>query len=656
MNIQNWVLKFRFLLPILAFLSFSNSVLSQCAGSNNTVDICNKDADDANRSFALFDQLNGTPTLGGTWSTSNPANFFALNQTTGELDLWRINNFGTHLFTYTNSACDQSATVTINLGGYPGEDNVDGSANACSDNTAVNLDGFLGSEIAGKVQDFNGLWEEDVSTISGQLTNNIFNAEEAGTGTYIFTYTVGAVASCPSRVATLVLEVHPSPEPGTGSDFVACTTDDLSAFTNVDLFSFLVNEDANGTWSETTTNQLEDLNDSFINIEEINDNLGYGSYAFTYTVFPTHPVCQEQTSTVNIILLPVLDGSLAAENYCAGDIYTVTLTYDNALLPNGNYDLDYSITGGLGSQSGVAESVLLNNGNAQFNLDSDLITFNQLLTIDITGAQGISPEQDVCPALTVSEATFLVSNANAAVADICILTDATVEISNILNTSGNFANANLDLEYTLVNPAGSILTEDLANIPFVDGAATITIPSSSLDELGSYSISFSISNTFPTNCNLETNFNTIPLPDDIQLELLIDNNCDATLIDVVINAPTLTDGSYTITYDVTEIESTIPLTTNTINFTGGTANYQIDVDALPNGNYVASVRSIQDDTTECRLVFEFEETENFSRGGAPETPQGAANQIFCLSDYPSGPTLADIEFIATGDIVFYDSA
>ena len=135
----------------------------------------------------------------------------------------------------------------------------------------------------------------------------------------------------------------------------------------------------------------------------------------------------------------------------------------------------------------------------------------------------------------------------------------------------------------------------------------------------------------------------------------MDNNCDATQIDVLVDAPILPNGTYTITYDVTELGSNTVLTTNTINFTGGTAAYQIDVDALPIGNYTASVRSKQNDTTPCRLDFEFEESENFSRGGVPEAPQANANQIFCLSNYPGSPTLMDIEVNADGDLLFYDT-
>ncbi|HAI41310.1 MAG TPA: hypothetical protein DCM40_25965, partial [Maribacter sp.] len=43
------------------------------------------------------------------------------------------------------------------------------------------------------------------------------------------------------------------------------------------------------------------------------------------------------------------------------------------------------------------------------------------------------------------------------------------------------------------------------------------------------------------------------------------------------------------------------------------------------------------------------------RGGVPGAPQAVANQIFCISEYPDGATLIDIEVIADGDVLFYDT-
>lgn len=637
--------------PLFFIFGISTSILGQCTGTDNNITICNKHDDIANRTFDLFNQLNGTPTLGGIWSTTDAANFFALNQATGIVDLWRITNFGVHQFTYTNDFCGESAIITINLGGYSGENNINGSANACSDDSSVNLHGFLGSEIDGKVQDFNGLWEEDPLTITNQLDGNIFNAQAAGPGIYSFTYTVEAVSSCPSITSTVILEIHPAANPGTASSLTFCTNDDFSNFTNFDLIGQLTGQDANGTWSENGTNQLSDLNDSVINIEELNNTFGYGTYSFTYTVYPTHPICLEQEVTVNINILPVLDGTMTAANYCFGTEYLVNLNYDDAILHNGSFLLEYQING----TPGVASAVM-QNGIGSFIVDPSLVPANQMVTLEITGIDGVTPIRDLCPSIIVPSIAFLATSSKADVTDICVQTDATVTLTDILDANGNKANGNYILDYTLTDPNATDSNFNLTDVSFTNGNANFIMPASNFMDGGNYTVSITIANTFPLNCGLIDILTVTPTPDIIQLDLQVDNNCDATQIDVIIDAPILGDGTYTITYDVTELGSNAILTTNTINFTGGTANYQIDVDALPDGNYIASVRSIQNDTTPCRLLFEFEEAENFAKGGITEPPQADANQIFCISDYPTGPTLEDIMVTATGDILFYATA
>lgn len=642
---------FQVLVSLILFLGFSQNTLGQCAGTNGSVIVCDKDTDMGARTFALFPHLNGIPSAGGTWSTVDPANFFALNQSTGIVDLWRINNYGEHQFTYTNTACGELATVTVNLGGYPGENNIDGSANACSDDFAVNLHGFLGSEIDGKVQDFNGLWKEDPTTITGELEGNIFDARAAGPGIYIFTYTIAAVSSCPSRTSTVILEVHPAANSGLPISFTACTNEDFSAYTNFDLNSRLTSEDPNGTWSESGTNQLSDLNDSVINIEEINNTFGYDTYSFTYTVFPSHPVCEERSTIVNINILPALDGTMIALNFCFSTDYRINLNYDDTILHNGSFLLEYTINGRV-----AVASAVLRDGNGSFIVDSDIVPLNQFINLEITGIEGVTPMRDVCPRVIVPTISFLVSNTSANATDICVETTTTVSLTNILDPSGNRANGTYNIGYTLRNPSGTVSNFNLTNITLTNGNTNFTIDASNFTNGGDYDIDITIPNTFPINCTITDTFTVTPIPDAIQLDLLVDNNCDATLIDVIVDAPILASGTYTITYDVTELNTNNILTTNTINFTGGIANYQIDVAALPQGNYTANVRSTQDDNTPCRILFDFELTENFARLGIPDTPQAEATQIFCLSNYPSGPTLEDITITATEDILFYATA
>ncbi len=638
------------------FLATTSVTYSQCAGSDNTVTVCDKHDNIANRSFDLFANLNEMPTVGGLWSTTDTANFFALDANTGIVDLWRINNYGVHEFTYTNNDCGESATVTINLGGYAGEDNIDGSANACSENLAVNLFGFLGSAIDGKIPDFNGIWEEVVPT--GFLTDNLFNALLAGPGEYTFTYTVPDVDICTSKQSTVILEIHPAADSGQPIDFVVCTNEDLSSYTNLDLTTLLVGEDPNGTWSEGVTNQIDDLTDSIINVEEINANFGYGTYIFIYSVFPSHPVCSIQSTRVEIIILPALEGNLTAPNYYLGEPYDVTITYDQSILPDDQYDIAYAVTSSNGISNTIT-TVELNNGTGTFTISPDAVPINEFVELDIVGITDPDldpdpdPEEFVCPNINVPQVLFLVSDPMASSATICPDTDATIQLDNILDVAGNLSNETYDIDYTITNPDNSTTDLTAQNIDFSNGNATFDIPSANFDIDGNYNIAIEVTGSFLIDCMLSTTVEVLPTPEAIDLSIVVDNNCDATGIDVLVNAPALSDGSYTIDYEVIEQNSMTSLTNNTINFTGGAAEYEIDISTLPDGNYVVNLTSTQDDTTPCREVFDFELQENFSIGGTPEVIEAAPEQSFCLND--GTPTLENISVSATGTISFFET-
>lgn len=648
--------RFPFVLTFLFFLFFQISSYAQigCAGNDATITICNKDQDTKYQTFDLFDELGGTPLRGGVWSTTNPANFYALDRTNGVINLWKVLNSGTHIFTYTNDACGESANVIINLGGYSGEDNIDGSANACSSEYEVNMHRFLGSEVDDKIQDFNGLWEAITPEAINHLEENIFNAFTAGPGVYEFTYTVAAVETCPSEQSRVILEVHPSPNPGQGIALTVCVTDDLSSYRNVNLNNYLVLEDTNGTWSESGTGQLSDLTDNIIDVEDIRDRFGYGSYSFEYTVYPTHPVCDEQSSVVTINILPTLEGELKSTDYCYGEPYTINLSYDNTILPNGEYEIEYTLTPDVGPTRSDKTIVQLINGEAFFDLNNSLVSENTFTTLTITSFQAFSPLRDVCSYFNVTETTFMVSNPKVAIESVCEQTNVPVVISNILDTAGSLTNENHNISYTITSPSSVINTYTIENLNFTDGQASFNIPSEYITETGDFTASITLENIYDSSCYFEGSFTITPTPEAIQLSLIVDNSCDATQIDVVVEAPTLINGVYNVTYDVVEQNSGEVVINNTIEFAGGTANYQVDVAPLEKGNYTISVRSTQNDTTPCRLIFEFEETQNFAVKSIPNIPEGETQQFFCTSEFESNePTLEDLSFTASGDPLFY---
>ncbi|MFN3136087.1 MAG: gliding motility-associated C-terminal domain-containing protein [Allomuricauda sp.] len=636
----------------ILFLAFAISAYSQCAGADNSVTVCNKFDDISNQSFDLFANLAGNPQLGGTWSTLNPANLDALNTATGTLNLWQVNYYGEHQFTYFNEACNQSATITLFLGGYAGEDNIDGSANACSDDPAVNLFTYLGSDVDLVIPDFNGIWAEDPNTATGLLTGNLFNAEAAGPGEYIFTYTVPAVDGCLGMQSTVNLEVHKAPNSGVPSHLVVCTTDDLSGLINLDLNSLLTDEDQNGVWSEDGTNQIDNILDRFVNVEEINLNNGYGTYTFTYTVQPSHPVCPESFTEVFIIILPALNGSMESQNYCSGTPYEVTLNYDSSLLPSGQYQIDYRVTSSEGNQDEFT-SISLENGTGTFTVSSSAVPINETVEVNIIGISGISPEQVVCDDIEVTPTQFLVSNPIALAETICPNNPVNINLENILDADGNPTDQIHTINYTLTLPDDTLLNLQAEDVPFSNGAASFQIGAEQFQLSGSYTVEITIQDSLEIDCTIGTEIQVLPIPEEIDLDIAVDNNCDATSIDVLVDAPTLPDGSYTIDYEVIEQNTQTSLTDNTINFMGGVAVYGIDIANLPDGDYIVILKSTQNDSTPCRLQFEFEIQESFSIGGTPTVINVESNQSFCLNN--GVPTLADIAVDTSGNITFYDT-
>lgn len=640
---------------ILCICLFSNHATSQCAGVDGAVTVCNKDADQANKTFSLFPHLSGTPTAGGIWSTNDPANFFALDRTNGIVNLWEVKNSGLHEFTYTNNTCGETAIVTISLGGYPGEDNIDGSADACGDNPAVNLHSFIGDETEGKFQDFNGIWDAVTPEAIPHLNQNIFDAESAGTGIYEFTHTVPVVATCASRQVRLILEVQRPANSGIASNLTVCTTDDLSGLTNYDLNTLLFDEDVNGTWSEgPLTDQLEDLTDNIINVEAIRDRHTYGTFSFTYTVFPAHAVCEVNRTTVEIIILPTLQGTMEAANYCAGPSdYTINITdYNDTLITNGTYEAHYSLTSASSTGGGVTPLILRDDRTGYFRIDADQVAINETTTLTIT-----SLGTAVCSDIQVVPVSFIVSNPNANVSDSCEAADVPVTLTGIFDASMGLANGNYDVIYTVMAPSGTNDSFTVNAVSFTLGSASLTIPAAQITETGDYDIKFEVASGFPLDCEITDTATITPIPQAIDLDLVIDNTCDATQIDVMVDAPVLADGGYVVTYEVISQETNAVLIDNTINFAGGTADYQIDVATLTQGNYTVTVRSTQNDTTPCRVEFDFELNENFAIEGVPELPVAEAQQTLCLSAFsPNSPTLEDIVVSANGQILFYATA
>ena len=615
---------FRVILVSLVFLNFYSGI-AQCAGTGTVVTICNKEIDPSLQAFNLFDALTGE-TAGGSWIAESNFDSDALDETTGLLNLWGINRFGPHSFTYMNPACDTStATVIINLGGYPGESNQNpGTNNVCQilkaddddDSNIIDLFIFIDTvnDLIGP--DIEGVWSESAGNMAlGVLTDEFFDFENVPIGTYTFTYTIPAVESCLERTATIDVEVRRSPNPGIPLNLYLCETDDMSGLTAVNLFSRLDGEDSNGEWTDANlpvTGEITSGTDFEINVENIYNSFGPGSYAFTYKVLPEHPICDEKEATFIVCIEEqlVLEGTVAVA--CDG---IVDLSYNSALLDNGFYNLSYTVTGStLGTYSNTESGLSFQNGMAQFDLLPGLsITASETLTIQI---------DDIAAPAVCGPTALCTSSVSVPSADfdmyieptITVSTTSGCELDDILITYTNTTDSVFNPIDGITSVTYSINTVNFTDeVNFANGNAVSNVPVERFMQGGNQLIFFE-TNSF-VHCGDITRtseLNLIPAPPNPLYSIVPDDRCNATSLQFGFDSPSGEFISYNpVTFDIYQLGSepqqfaprdpSVSLTNNTqgdgidINLTNSN-----DVSTLPDGNYVFIIRSVQNDNAPCR--------------------------------------------------------
>ncbi len=653
--------KFIYLFYFLTSILLINNINGQCAGENNSITICDKELDTNLQTFNLFNQLSGNPQTGGIWKSDNPQNQKALDISTGILNLWRINQFGTHSFTYTNQNCNESATITIQLGGYPGEDNINGGANACSDNSSVDLYTFLDNNLTNLNADINGTWEEGLNTPKGFLTGQFFNANAAEEGTYSFKYIVERVDNCASKFATVLLEVHRAPESGTPENLIICQTEDFSLYNNVSLFDQLTDEDTDGIWEDIDgTNQISDSFDSTINIEEIYNTFGPGDYKYDYTVFQTHGVCVEKTSTV-IISIPEIKGQFEVSKQCKNNPIFIEILYTNSNNDIITYDLEYEIINATTNNliySGTITNITNDPNDPLFEktlIELPSETINEAGKYKIKASKTSNVKGVICNSLDLLENEFIIYNTKTSISDLCFTgNDALITISNLIDDNGQQSNSSYSINYVIEDYSNnsSKLIENQV-ITFSNGTAILPVDISTFPD-NAIDYNLTIINPIESGFDcIDFDFSATLIPDDIQLDFIINDNCSATEIKAVIDAPTLSNGSYTIDYIVSEVDNSNIISQNTIIISGGMAKYDIDISNLTAGNYKVILKSTQDDVNNCRTQFEFEKTAFFSIKGNPDAPVLDANQSFCLNS-TNAPKISDIVVSSGENLIWYE--
>jgi gliding motility-associated-like protein len=209
--------------------------------------------------------------------------------------------------------CDSSAvpvTVTIDQPNDPG---ISASLEYCNDSLpAAAFDLF--DELGG-TPDTIGTWTGPLTTTNGfSGTVNISTLTTAGV--YTFIYTVPSNGVCPESSANVTITVHETFTSGilsASNPAIFCEMDLPAAF---DLFSLLENEDSNGLWTQGTTS-ADPMVTSPIDLTA----LTAGTYNFTYTQNVSPNPCPEESTTVQIEVLPDPNaGNAVNQIFCENDL------------------------------------------------------------------------------------------------------------------------------------------------------------------------------------------------------------------------------------------------------------------------------------------------------------------------------------------------
>lgn len=602
---------------ILFLLFLSSNSYSQCAGTDAIVTICNIQ-DPANKNINLFSLLGGTPTSGGTWIDNSKS--LEESVFNGILDAQNIKNSGVYTYTYVlnPSVCtNNTATITVNIGPYAGVPSP--NVSTCNDVESFNLFSiFDGTKVAPQQ---NGTWRDSNGIV---LSGSIVNPKVLGEGNYSYTYTIPAVGSCGAQSATVSVTVFRKPISGVPANLIVCSTDDLTPYKNLNLNDRLQGEDVGGRWTDLSgTNELSSTIDNRIDVEKIYNTFGAGTYNFLYTILSSNPICTNAQSTFRLVIEEPIDftgstltvSSDICENQITTATYTATLRRGVKVIPNGNYDVFYSLSNGNTTKNFIVNGNF-SNGNFSFNIDR--INFpsvgNYTFTITNIIRNGSS---DICNINvgTISDVLTIfplprIDNATLKIDPICSGFDAKVEISG--NT--NLTNGNYTINYNLLGD--NVASNQQLNFTVTSGVTQFLIPANLIPNSGINTL-FEITNivNLTTGClntaNLSKVFVINPTPDVSGISLNINNECLEG--DTVVQLSGLGDTTniifdYSITGANVALNQTITAIVNS-----GKTSFIIPMSILENsGTTNFTLNSLMDSSANCSSVIINNNTASFS--------------------------------------------
>ena len=378
--------------------------------------------------------------------------------------------------------------------------------------------------------------------------------------------------------------------------------------------------------------------------------LPFGNYTFTITnLVNSSTTCDTTTfdnpsTTFTIHEIPnAADVLLNVPDICLGEDAIVTISDSDPgtppNLPDGVYDITYDLSGANNSVGNTA-TVTLTGTNGSFVIPAALLTNPGTTTVTVTI---ITNTTTGCDAIGVPIATTfevnpvpVIDNASITVSQpICEGDDATVTISGTTLADGTY-----DLVYDLSGANNSV--GNMVSTTFLGGSTSFTIPAALIPNIGVTTITITnITDTNnPTMCtntvtNVSTSFTVSPNPtlDVSNLEVPEQDIClgQDKIIDVI--GTTLADGTYTITYDLSNPASTG--NTSTLTIVGGNGTFTIPAALLTNtGNVVVTITNIVDDSTGCSSVLNIQTNFNIT-----PLPDATGATVDAFGPYCEGDTV-----------------
>lgn len=617
---------------LLIFLFGTIDSYAQCAGSDNVLpDVCTI-TDPSSQTIDLSVGL-GPHSMGGTWKDDDKSG--GLNKTTGILNAQLIKKSGTYHYTYTvtgvSGCTDTTAVVTITIGGYTGVPAP--NVSICNANEAYNLfEAFNGSFLAPQS---NGIWVGNTS--SQGLSNNTLDARGLTPGnTYQYTYSIPAIGSCPAPPdAEVYVTIYRSPEPGTATDLSLCSNE-LSSYTNFNLNDQLIGEDAGGFWTEVLTDEIDnnDDTDSTVDIQNIYNTNGPGSYRFTYTVLSDNNVCFDETSNVGITIEKLLDytGTTLSVNapICESEIATTTFfgTIQNVTdIPDGTYTVTYTISG---NGSPITKTTSFFNNVLTFPIDRGNFSVSGNYTITVTNivsGSTLNICNNIIPLISgvIKINPIPVINAATLTIDpVCQNSDVTVSLSG----NSNLTDGVYTIVYTLTGANTTTAISETINV--IGGKSSFMVPAALVPNSGNTTVTITKITSFLTGCTNSSTLNKIfivnPLPDLSNLVIVVNDVCQGQPATVKLSGlGTLNDIS--ITYTISGVNSvasqTIPLTV-----IAGEVNFTIPETAIPNVGLTSfTLTALTNTQTGCTITSNIKT--DFTVNPLPNIPIAADVQSFC---------------------------